>query len=59
VEIDLFGTDLGSRMFDELRIERMENDWIQCRVHAGKFEGFCGPGNLRELLLVFLSWSSP
>ena len=57
IEIDLIGTPLLQRTLDELMVDRSEADWLRYRVRDGKFEGFGGPGNLKELLLIFLAWA--
>jgi hypothetical protein len=57
LRVDLSETELGRRDFSPLKIERADNDWVQCRVVDGKFEGFGGPKNLIELIDVFLNWA--
>jgi hypothetical protein len=57
IEVDLRGTALMSREFQELTVGRADSDWIRCRVRGGKFEGFGGPQNLGEIVEVFLSWA--
>ena len=59
VQVDLSGTPLRERTFDELNTDRTEANWLRCRVREGKFEGFGGPGNLKEILIVFLEWTEP
>lgn len=56
VHIDLSGTKLHHCTFDEMSIDRTAANWLRCRIGDGKFEGFGGPENLKELLLVFLDW---
>jgi hypothetical protein len=55
--VDLTGTELVDRVFDEVRGERGSDDWYQCRVSNQLFEGFCGPRGLDELITVFLNWA--
>lgn len=57
LEVDLAGTPLLLVAFTDLSVERTTTDWVRCRVQDGKFEGFGGPENLRELLLSFLKWA--
>lgn len=54
LEIDLHGTSLLLHGYDELTVERTSTDWLRCRVRDGKFEGFGGQSNLKELLQAFL-----
>ena len=56
VEVDIVGTNLEGRLFEEVNIERSESDWLRCRVRDGKYKGFGGPLNLQEVIDVFLSW---
>lgn len=56
VEIDLHGT--RPRGFEPLKVERSEEDWIQCRREGSKWLGFGGARNLDELLRTFLGWAA-
>jgi hypothetical protein len=56
VHIDLSGTQLRYRTLDEMSVDRTETNWLRWRAGDGKFEGFGGPGNLKELLHKFLEW---
>lgn len=55
--IGLTGTDLSSVPFNELVVDRSSTDWVHCRLDGQKFEGFGGPSNLTETLLIFLDWA--
>jgi len=69
LEVDLEGKPLAQRPFQGVKRHRSESDWIECRVldrydairtdRVGgvHFEGNGGPGNLTELLAVFLDWA--
>jgi hypothetical protein len=57
MEIDLRGTELSGKEFAEIKLDRSQADWIVCRVREGKFEGFGGAENLKEIIEVFLSWA--
>jgi len=58
VKVALEGTNLGSKAFDEVRDRyESENDWVICRVIEGRFEGFCGPKRLADVLETFLDWA--
>jgi hypothetical protein len=56
VHIDLSGTSLVDATFEDVVIERTENDWLQCRVQKSIFEGYGGPQNLQEILEIFQAW---
>ncbi|MGB7128768.1 MAG: immunity 53 family protein [Candidatus Rhabdochlamydia sp.] len=55
--IDLNETDLEYANFQEIKIDRSEEDWILCTVKNTKFEGRCGVRNLPEVLKVFRHWA--
>jgi hypothetical protein len=57
LEVDLAGTPLLLVDYVDLTAERTATDWVRCRVRNGKFEGFGGPANLKELLHAFLKWA--
>lgn len=57
VEVDLSGTPLLLVDYKELTVERTATNWVKCRVKGGKFEGFGGPENLKELVQLFLKWA--
>lgn len=57
LEIDLTDTSLIGREFAEVAVERTERDWMRCRIADKRFEAFGGPGNLPEMLSVFLLWA--
>jgi hypothetical protein len=57
-KVELIDTELFSRAFDEIRFEGKEkDDWYQCRIRNHIFEGFCGPQQLNEVIVVFLNWA--
>lgn len=56
LRVDLEGTSSSRADFNPIQVQRTELDWVQCRVRAQRFEGFGGPSNLEELILVFLDW---
>jgi hypothetical protein len=57
VKINIKDTILNDKIFQNISIERTENDWIFCKVQDGFFEGFCGTYNLAELILYFRNWA--
>lgn len=58
IDINLVETNVETRVFDKIVIERSENDWIHCRVVNGVFQGRGGPLNLEEIIVIFQKWSS-
>ena len=55
----LVTVDLKDTAWEQLReprkiVERSETDWIQSEIVEGKFIGCGGPGNLEEILELFL-----
>jgi hypothetical protein len=59
LKVDLIDTDLIDRTFDEIIFAgKDEDDWYQCRVQNGNFEGPCGPARLSEVIAIFLKWSA-
>lgn len=65
VKIDLDETNLESKVFVEVNIERTERDWVQCKVifedenedENRRFIGAGGPTNLVEILEIFKNWA--
>ena len=64
------GTELASAIFEPVKTERSEMDWVQCRVteretrpstlapsrNYRRFEGFGGATNLSEIIGIFRTW---
>ncbi|MWL90372.1 immunity 53 family protein [Cupriavidus sp. SW-Y-13] len=40
----------------QINIDRDEGDWIRVMATKSKFEGYGGPKNLRELLVLAFEW---
>ena len=57
--IDVQGTELENEAFRAIRIDKSDNEWIQCDVKNNKFEGRCGPTNLSNLIEIFRNWTKP
>ena len=58
LSIDLIGTSVENRTFKEISDLASESDWIHCKVEGQRFEGRCGPANLKRLIAVFLDWDT-
>lgn len=57
IKIGLNETTLQNKEFQNVEIERSENDWIHCRIKNHVFVGAGGPFNLVEILQIFRSWA--
>jgi len=58
VDIDLIDTDLESKHFEAVKLERSELDWVHCSLQEGVFKGRGGPLNLKEILQIFHRWAA-
>lgn len=45
----------GKQCF-KMNVERNGEDWVVVRATGSEFSGYCGPGNLNELLLLVVEW---
>jgi len=58
--VDLVGTELQWREFEEVVIKRTSKDWIRCKIvgprDSPKFEADGGALNLTEMIDVFRCW---
>lgn len=54
--INLKETELETKNFNSLIIERSDNDWIHCNVKNSLFTVAGGPRNLDEMLSIFYNW---
>lgn len=54
VEINLTATKNENVEFEDIKIERDENDWVHCSVKNNIFFGYGGPKNLRGILEIFI-----
>lgn len=55
----LAGTSLENKQFQDVEIERNEDDWIHAFLRKGSYESACGPLNLLETLQIFRNWVDP
>ena len=56
ISIDLIDTKYGEKKFCEIDQQIDENNWVQCSVKNGKFQGAGGPKNLIDIIQIFISW---
>jgi hypothetical protein len=55
--INLSETSLENKSFNEIVIERDDNNWIFCKKNIHNFEAHCGALNLEEVIKIFQNWS--
>ena len=58
MRISLTGTELERPLFDDVRLERSETDWLEARIDNGTWDAACGPLNLVEAAETFLAWAA-
>ncbi|MBI5846120.1 MAG: immunity 53 family protein [Deltaproteobacteria bacterium] len=56
VKIELKNTNLEDCSFEEVRIERDDNNWQICYIEDKIFKGYGGVKNLEEILIIFRDW---
>ncbi|MBL8480755.1 MAG: immunity 53 family protein [Rhodocyclaceae bacterium] len=56
VSIDLRGTPGAGQTFTAVDERRSDSDWIRCETRKNDFVGHCSPGNLEQVLELFLGW---
>jgi hypothetical protein len=56
VDVDLLGTPLEGTPFEQIVIDRTENDWVRCWVEKNVYKGRGGARNLSEILRCFSEW---
>lgn len=54
IKINIQGTE--EKKFEDIFFERSEHDWLACTKKEGVIEGYCGPFNFPELLLILRRW---
>lgn len=54
LDVNLVETSVAERTALPTMVERTDDDWIFYEAKEGLFRGRCGPGNLTELLALFL-----
>lgn len=57
LDVSLAGTRLESVPFETIQVDRTDTDWYMCRLDGAEFKGRGGPGNLTDLLTIFLDWA--
>jgi hypothetical protein len=54
----LVDSTVEGKAFSAIDIRRADElDWIECSADSSEFKGYCGPGNLEEMLCVFIDWA--
>jgi immunity protein 53 of polymorphic toxin system len=59
LDVNLTDTSAAGKALRKTTVERKQDDWIFYEAEATLFRGRCGPGNLAELLTVFLEFVEP
>jgi hypothetical protein len=57
VKVSLTDTNLESRPFERIAVERSDDDWLHAWVDDNVWHAAAGPFNLTEALDTFLSWA--
>lgn len=57
VSINFDDTPLENKIFNKIKIDRSDENWLSCFTDNNKFEGRCGPLNLPEVLQIFRDWA--
>ncbi|WP_223836777.1 immunity 53 family protein [Paenibacillus oceani] len=58
VELNVTETNLDRKVFENIKIERDDSDWLYCKVENNMFVGTGGPLNLDEIIVIFREWAS-
>lgn len=56
VVIDLEGTELINKKFDNIQYDFGASNWIICQVVKNRFEGAGDPNRLEEIITYFKNW---
>ena len=57
VKVDLGAPSLEKTPYQEVKIDRSEQDWVTARRNGITFEAFGGVNNLEEIIELFLNWA--
>ena len=55
--VNLENTELESKSFHQIDINRSEHDWLFCTIRGANFEARCGVKNLPEILKILRHWA--
>lgn len=58
VEINLIDTDLENKIFEDIKFEKSDSDWMHCKIKDSIFHGSGGVNNLVEILETFCAWAN-
>jgi len=50
-------TELEDKKFQEFSIQRIETDWVHCKIEDGYFKANCGTFNVAEVFQIFRNWA--
>ena len=57
IDINLTDTKLEEKLYNPVKIERTERDWVVAVIKNKQFQLRCGPLNLNEALTIFCDWA--
>jgi len=57
VTVDLENTCLENSIFEEVKEDRDDLNWLFCLKRGNKFEASCGPCNLNKIFQIFRRWA--
>lgn len=57
LHVDIVNTNLETKHFDSIDIQRSTNNWLYCTLSDGEFKGAGGVENLEEIMCIFLDWA--
>jgi hypothetical protein len=57
LDVSLEGTSISGKTAPPTMVERTEHDWVFYETKNDFFRGRCGPGNLVEMLGLFLQFA--
>ena len=56
LQFNVMGTLYQDMDFNDIQIERTENNWIYCEKKDGVIDCACGPQNLEEMIEILKNW---
>ena len=56
VQLNVIETIYKDVIFDDVIIERTDNDWVHCKKIEGNIDCAGGPKNLEEMLEIIKKW---
>lgn len=57
IDINLYDTELEGQVFENIVIDKGEDDWYFCKVENNIFKGQGDPNKLMKILEIFVTWA--